>query len=72
MTQQRNIGRYQILEDIAADAQGSVYQAYDTETSQIVALKVLHPHLSQDTEYLERFRREATVSISINTQGLGN
>ena len=66
MTQQRNIGRYQILEDIAAGAQGSVYQAYDTETSQIVALKVLHPHLSQDTEYLERFRREATVSISIN------
>ena len=68
MTQQRNIGRYQILEDIAAGAQGSVYQAYDPETSQIVAVKVLHPQLAQDTNYLERFRREATASISIPPQ----
>ena len=65
MTQRENIGRYPVLEDIASGSQGAVYQAYDTENSQIVALKVLHPHL-RDPEYLERFAREASLTISID------
>ena len=43
--EQRHIGRYQVLDEIASGGQGSVYRVFDPETGQIVALKVLHPNL---------------------------
>ena len=64
MAQQR-IGRYQVLEDIASGGQGSVHRAFDPETGQIVALKVLHPHLGGDSAFLERVHREAQLAASI-------
>jgi len=65
MTQER-IGRYTILEEIASGTQGAVYRAFDAESGQIVALKVLHPSLTGDQNYLERFHREATITSSID------
>ena len=44
----QQIGRYQILEEIASGGQGTVYRAYDPEGGQIIALKVLH-RLSPET-----------------------
>src|SRR5437870_8467090 len=37
----------------------SVFKARDTLLERRVALKVLHPHFTEDEEYVERFRREA-------------
>ena len=65
MVSQQRIGRYQILERIAAGGQATVYRAWDSETSHVVALKVLHTHLSEDTTFLERFHREARLAASI-------
>ena len=48
MSQQRTIGRYRILERIASGSQGRVYQAYDPETGQVDAVKVIHSHLIGD------------------------
>ena len=62
MSQQQTIGRYRTLERIASGSQGRVYQAYDPETGQIVALKVLHSHLTDDITYVERFRRESSLA----------
>ena len=42
-----------------------MYRAWDTRTGQVVALKVMHPHLAGDTAYLERFHREARLAASI-------
>ena len=39
----QQIGRYEILELIAAGGQGSVYRARDTDSGEVVALKVMHP-----------------------------
>ena len=61
----RQIGRYQVLEEVASGGQATVYRAWDTRTGQVVALKVLHPHLAKDSAYLERFRREARLAASI-------
>ena len=63
---EQRIGRYQILDEIASGGQGTVYRAFDPESSQVVAVKVLHPTLSQDRNYIERFRREASLAASID------
>ena len=63
---EQRIGRYQILYEIASGGQGTVYRAFDPESSQVVAVKVLHPILSGDRTYIERFRREASLAASID------
>ncbi len=63
---EQSIGRYQVLEEIASGAQGTVYRAFDPEGGRIIALKVLHPTLSVDRNYTERFRREASLAASID------
>ena len=64
--EKKNIGKYQILDEVASGGQGSVYRAFDSETGQIVALKVLHPSLAGDSNYLDRFRREASLTAAID------
>ena len=59
---QRQIDHYHLLEEIAAGGQATVHKAWDTRTGQIVALKVMHPHLAKDADYLERFHREARLA----------
>ena len=66
MNQQRTIGWYHILERIASGSQGRVYQAYDPETGQVVAVKVLHSHLTDDIAYVERFRRESSLASQVD------
>ena len=61
MSQER-IGRYGILDWIAAGGQATVYRAWDSETGQVVALKVLHPHLTHDADYIKRFQLEARIT----------
>ena len=65
MSQQR-IGRYQILEEIASGGQATVHRVWDTQTGGILALKVMHPHLTRDNSYIERFRREAAIASALN------
>ena len=64
--QQQTIGRYQVLEEIASGGQGTVYRTWDTASGRVVALKVLHPHLSSDAGVLERFRREAQLAAAVS------
>ena len=63
---EQRVGRYQVLEEIASGGQATVYRVWDTETGRILALKVMHPHMSRDAAYLERFQREARLAASIN------
>ena len=62
---QQRIGKYQILEEIAAGGQAVVYRAWDVGTGQVVALKVMHTHLARDVSYVEQFQREARLAASI-------
>ena len=52
-------GRYTVLEQIAVGGMASVYRAVDTRLERDVALKVMKPHLANDTEFVSRFHREA-------------
>src|SRR5919205_317545 len=44
----------------------SVFKARDTLLERHVALKILHPHFTEDEQYVERFRREARAVASLS------
>ena len=52
-------GRFELVELIGKGGMSSVYKAHDRLLDRIVAIKILHPHFTEDEEYVERFRREA-------------
>ncbi len=58
--------RYQIIERIAAGGMGEVFRARDSVLGREVAIKILHRSLSDDTEFIDRFRREAQAAASLN------
>ena len=58
-------GKYRVIEKIGSGGMGSVYKAEHAYLKNIVALKVLHQHLTGDEEYLERFQREARTACRI-------
>jgi serine/threonine-protein kinase len=51
--------RYELVELIGKGGMSSVFKAHDRLLDRIVAIKILHPHFTDDEEYVERFRREA-------------
>ena len=64
MARQR-IGRYDILESVGSGGFATVYRAQDSQLGREVALKVLHPHMGGDPQFLDRFLREARLAASI-------
>src|SRR5262245_729535 len=60
------LGPYEILSQIGAGGMGQVYKASDTRLERTVAIKVLPPHWSENTEMKLRFEREAQTIASLN------
>ena len=59
-------GHYQLQELIGRGGMGEVYQAYDTRTKRIVALKVLPPNLALDAMFQARFRQESQAAAGVS------
>ena len=53
--------RYKIESFIGQGGMSSVYKAADPNLSRTVAIKVIHPHLSNDPQFLRRFEHEAAA-----------
>jgi len=64
------IGKYEILAHIASGGMGAVYKARDTESGQIVALKVLSPEMAAKPAMVERFRREAKHAAKLRHENI--
>ncbi|MBF8299283.1 MAG: serine/threonine protein kinase, partial [Dehalococcoidia bacterium] len=62
----KRIKSYRVLEEVAAGGHATVHRVFDSRTNQSLALKVLHPHLSKDPEYLARFQREAKLLSALD------
>ena len=59
-------GRYQLLRQMAAGGMATIYEAVDTRLDRKVAVKIMHPHLAQDEQFVERFIREAKASAALS------
>jgi serine/threonine protein kinase len=58
----RTLGnRYEIQTLIGQGGMASVYKAYDPNLRRAVAIKIIHPHLSNNPEFFHRFEEEATA-----------
>ncbi|MBM4188087.1 MAG: serine/threonine protein kinase [Gemmatimonadetes bacterium] len=63
---------YELLVQLGAGGFGRVYRVRDLELERMVALKVLHPVLTQDPAVVERFRREAQLAARVNHPNIVN
>jgi serine/threonine protein kinase len=55
---QKSVGKYDLVEMIAEGGMGTVYKARHQETGQIVAIKIVPPHMAGNAVLLKRFEQE--------------
>jgi Kae1-associated kinase Bud32 len=62
----KTISHYRITEKLGQGGMGEVFLAEDTDLNRNVAIKFLPQHLTKDKENVERFKREAQATASLN------
>lgn len=60
-------GRYTAQERLAVGGMASVYIAHDNRLDRMVALKVMHPNLMHEPDFVARFHREARAVAKLNS-----
>jgi serine/threonine protein kinase len=65
------IGVHEIVALLGAGGMGEVYRARDTRLGRDVALKILPPPFTADTDRVARFEREARLLASLNHPHIG-
>lgn len=59
-------GNYKIIHKIGGGGMGEVYLAHDRKLDRRIALKILNPKLTNNPEYLKRFKQEARAASALN------
>src|SRR5262245_34552471 len=62
----RQIGAYQIINQVGRGGMGEVYLALDARLGRQVALKLLPPRFTEDAQRVQRFRQEARAASALN------
>jgi serine/threonine-protein kinase len=61
----RMLGKYELTAMIGGGGMATVYKAHHPGLDQEVAVKILHPFLSTDPSFVDRFRREARAVAAL-------
>jgi eukaryotic-like serine/threonine-protein kinase len=61
-------GRYRVLHRLGSGGMADVYCAQDLQLGRKVALKILYRRFAEDSEFVERFRREASSAAGLQHQ----
>lgn len=59
-------GRYELLRQVASGGMATIYEALDTRLDRKVALKIMHSHLANDEEFVNRFIKEAKAAAALS------
>lgn len=62
----QEFSNYKIIGKLGAGGMATVYKAHELSLNRMVALKVLSPRLSEDTDFIKRFHREAQAAAQLN------
>lgn len=65
-------GRYQINARLARGGMATVYRATDTRLQRSVAIKIIHAHLAEQSDFVSRFIREARSAAKLSSNHLVN
>jgi eukaryotic-like serine/threonine-protein kinase len=60
-------GRYQVESKLAHGGMATVYLGRDTRLDRVVALKIAHPELARDAEFVRRFMTEARAVAQLSS-----
>ena len=59
--------RYRVISTLGAGGMATVYLAMDERLDRLVAVKVIHSHLSDNKTLIERFKNEARTAASLRS-----
>ncbi len=59
------IGKYDVIDIIGRGGMGVVYKARDPYLDRLVAIKMMNVDIHEDSDFLERFYREAKATASL-------
>jgi serine/threonine protein kinase len=62
--------RYLIEEMLGQGGMSAVYKATDPNLKRVVAIKLIHPHLSSDPDFVRRFEEEAAAVAQLRHPGI--
>lgn len=63
-------GRYEVLQRLARGGMATVYRAWDRRLERIVAIKVMHEGLGDDSDFVAKFDREARAAARLCDQSV--
>ncbi|MCD6290154.1 MAG: serine/threonine protein kinase [Anaerolineae bacterium] len=61
----KTIGKYRLLQRLGSGGMAQVYKAYHPQLDRYVAIKILHPHLTTEEGFRQRFRREGRAIAAL-------
>ncbi len=64
------IGKYEVLRKLGEGGMGAVFEAKHRDIGQRAAIKILHPHLSKEAKFVQRFIDEARLVSMVGHPGL--
>jgi serine/threonine protein kinase len=62
----KRLGKYELVERLGHGGVAEVWKAFDTQLQRFVAIKLLHPDLRDDPNFIQRFQREAQLIASLH------